>query len=101
MSVQPDPIDPQATLAGSPAAPADTPPAVRVKVVQNGPLQVKGPVELVDHDGNRYDIGGRRTVFLCRCGGSTTKPFCDGTYSRIGFAAAERAVADADAETPR
>jgi CDGSH-type Zn-finger protein len=72
---------------------------VRVKVVQNGPLQVRGPVELIDHDGNRYDLGARTSVVLCRCGGSTTKPFCDGTHSRIGFAAAERAVAEADNST--
>lgn len=67
-------------------------PPVKIKPVQNGPLQVKGPIELVDHDGTRYDLDGKRTVFLCRCGGSTTKPFCDGTHSKIGFEAAERAV---------
>lgn len=99
MSAQPDPIDRQATPASDPTPATGAPPAVRVKVVQNGPLQIKGAIELVDHDGNTYDTGGRKTVFLCRCGGSTTKPFCDGTHSRVGFAAAERAVTDADAST--
>ncbi|MDQ6933640.1 MAG: CDGSH iron-sulfur domain-containing protein, partial [Candidatus Eremiobacteraeota bacterium] len=39
---------------------------------------------------------GRQNVALCRCGGSTTKPFCDGTHSRLGFQAAERAVAQSE-----
>lgn len=69
---------------------------VKIKTIRNGPLQVKGPVEIVDHDGNAYDIADKRTVFLCRCGGSTTKPFCDGTHSKLGFDAAERAVAAAE-----
>lgn len=86
---------------GTSPTPADgnaTPPdaAVEAKVIQNGPLQMKGPIRLLDHDGNAYDIGARRSVLLCRCGGSTTKPFCDGTHSRIGFAAAERAVEKSD-----
>lgn len=71
-------------------------PPVTVKMIENGPYQVKGPVKLVDHDGNVYDVASKRTVLLCRCGGSTTKPFCDGTHSQVGFDAAERAVDEAD-----
>ena len=71
---------------------------VKITVTENGPLSVKGPFTLVDADGNAYDIAGRKRVALCRCGGSMTKPFCDGTHSRIGFDAAERAVARADAD---
>jgi CDGSH-type Zn-finger protein len=66
---------------------------VVVKVRENGPYKVTGPVRIVDVDGNEYDLAAKgETVALCRCGGSTTKPFCDGTHSRIGFEAAERAV---------
>jgi CDGSH-type Zn-finger protein len=65
---------------------------------ENGPYIVRGPVTLVDVDGNEYDVSERKTIALCRCGGSTTKPFCDGTHSKIGFEAAERAVAAADSQ---
>lgn len=70
---------------------ADQPRPVTIKTVDNGPLQVKGPVQLIDHDGTSYDVG--RTVFLCRCGGSSNKPFCDGTHARNGFVACQRASA--------
>nr|MEA2799670.1 hypothetical protein [Phenylobacterium sp.] len=38
------------------------------------------------------DVSGEKAIFLCRCGGSVTKPFCDGTHTTIGFQAAEAAV---------
>ena len=67
---------------------------VTIKVRENGPYRVDGDeqdVRLVDWNGREYAIT-RRPVALCRCGGSATKPFCDGTHSRIGFRAAEAAV---------
>jgi CDGSH-type Zn-finger protein len=65
---------------------------VTIKVRQNGPYRVEGDdVTLVDWDGNPYPIT-KRPIALCRCGASTTKPFCDGTHSKIGFQAAETAV---------
>ena len=70
---------------------------VKITVRSNGPYRVEGPITLVDADGNEFDISARGgTVALCRCGGSTNKPFCDGTHTRIGFAAAERAVREAE-----
>ncbi len=70
---------------------------VEIKVRENGPLRVQGPIRLMDADGTEYDLAERGEVIaLCRCGGSTTKPFCDGTHSKAGFEAAERAVAQVD-----
>ena len=75
---------------------------VVIKARENGPYKVTGPVTVVDVDGNEYDLSGKgEAVALCRCGGSKTKPFCDGTHSRIGFQAAERAVAQSDSAGAR
>jgi len=65
---------------------------VEIVVRRNGSYLVKGPVRLVDADGNEFDLGGKTAFSLCRCGASTRKPFCDGTHTKIGFAAAECAV---------
>jgi CDGSH-type Zn-finger protein len=63
-----------------------------IKLRPNGPYLVEGDdVTLLDWNGNPYAIP-KRPFKLCRCGGSTQKPFCDGTHSRIGFSAAEAAV---------
>jgi CDGSH-type Zn-finger protein len=63
----------------------------KITVLDNGPYLVKGPVLLLDAEGNEFRAE-RATVALCRCGGSMTKPFCDGTHTKAGFRAAERAV---------
>jgi CDGSH-type Zn-finger protein len=74
-------------------------PAVKITVRKNGPYRVEAPegsVELVDGDGNPFDLTGKTAFSLCRCGGSVSKPFCDGTHSKIGFQGAELAVKKAD-----
>ena len=66
---------------------------VTIKVRPNGPYLVTGPIEISDADGTPVAIPeGKTTVALCRCGASVTKPFCDGTHSKIGFDAAAAAV---------
>jgi len=64
---------------------------IKITALDNGPYLVKGPMKLLDAGGNEFRAG-RATVALYRCGGSTTKPFCDGTHSKIGFQGAMAAV---------
>jgi CDGSH-type Zn-finger protein len=71
---------------------------VKITARPNGPYVVEGEIELRDPTGAHVHTGGRSTIALCRCGGSTTKPFCDGTHSKLGFKAAEAAVAQAQAK---
>jgi CDGSH-type Zn-finger protein len=66
---------------------------VVIRCSPNGPYLVKGPLTVVDPAGGEHPIADGKTAALCRCGGSTTKPFCDGTHSQIGFQAADAAVA--------
>ena len=63
---------------------------VTITIKEQGPFLVKGPIKLVGPEGQEIPLEGR-TAALCRCGGSAAKPFCDGTHSKIGFDAAERA----------
>ena len=52
----------------------------KLTVLSNGSLKVQGDFEIVDKEGNIYDLGGRDQVSLCRCGLSQNKPFCDGAH---------------------
>ena len=54
-----------------------------IEAKANGPLMVKGDLEVVKADGNT-EMRTKMTAF-CRCGASTNKPFCDGSHSKIGF----------------
>ena len=53
---------------------------------RDGPLLVRGPLRMVDQDGNEIRVN-TRTVALCRCGRSRRKPFCDGTHKVAGWRA--------------
>ncbi|MCX6020403.1 MAG: CDGSH iron-sulfur domain-containing protein [Chloroflexi bacterium] len=57
---------------------------IQVKPLPNGPYLVSGPFELLDANGQPVKLD-RETVALCRCGGSSNKPFCDGTHRTNGF----------------
>jgi CDGSH-type Zn-finger protein len=62
---------------------------VEIKVRDNGPYKVTGPVTIVDAEGDRFAVPDG-PVALCRCGRSQTKPFCDASH-KAGFDACERA----------
>ena len=67
----------------------------KITALDNGPYLVRGPIIITDAEGNQF-YTDRETIALCRCGGSQTKPFCDGTHSKVGFEAANRAVQEAE-----
>lgn len=66
----------------------------------NGPYLVEGPVRILNADGTAYDLSEQTAIFLCRCGGSGTKPFCDGTLLTPHFEAAHRVRHSAGASEP-
>jgi CDGSH-type Zn-finger protein/uncharacterized Fe-S cluster protein YjdI len=49
----------------------------------NGPLKVRGNMEIISGTGRV--VARMESARLCRCGGSSNKPFCDGSHARIGF----------------
>ena len=55
---------------------------VTITARPNGPLRCEGPLVVEDLGGQRFIAG---LTFLCRCGGSGAKPFCDGSHKRNGF----------------
>ncbi|MFZ5892660.1 MAG: ferritin-like domain-containing protein [Myxococcota bacterium] len=56
---------------------------LRIEPELDGPLQVRGNLEITSGTGRV--VARIQQARLCRCGGSSNKPFCDGTHARIGF----------------
>lgn len=55
----------------------------KIQVFDSGPLMVEGPCAIIDKEGNETIKEGK--IFLCRCGGSSNKPYCDGTHKKVEF----------------
>ena len=72
---------------------------VKITVRPNGSLRVEGPINLVDAEGNAWDLAGKPAISLCRCGASAKKPFCDGAHAKIGFQSVETPVAEAQQQS--
>jgi CDGSH-type Zn-finger protein/uncharacterized Fe-S cluster protein YjdI len=78
------------TASGEPAT-LDTPVLtarngpVQVEPQPNGPLRIRGNIEICSGTGRTVKRSGGEA--LCRCGQSANKPFCDGTHKRVGFVA--------------
>lgn len=53
-----------------------------IVIIKNGPLQIKGSLSIKHKDGKQE---AQKEVYLCRCGQSENKPFCDGTHKKCGF----------------
>jgi len=58
-------------------------PTVEVTAIPNGPLKLTGSLQIVSGAGARVERCSE--AYLCRCGASSRKPYCDGTHKKIGF----------------
>ena len=66
---------------------------MKITVNKNGSLRVEGEFTIHDAEGNIFDLAGRTSISLCRCGHSGNKPFCDGTHRQIVFQSEVKAFA--------
>jgi CDGSH iron-sulfur domain-containing protein 3 len=66
--------------------------SVEIRVRDDGPYKVTGPVRLVDPEGNEIAFDRERPLVLCRCGRSRAKPFCDKAHRETGFSSCVRAA---------
>lgn len=55
---------------------------VEFRVIPNGPLHAIGKFSIINTDGKKEDI--EEETWLCRCGASKNKPFCDGSHKSYG-----------------
>ncbi len=58
--------------------------SVTLKLIANGPIVVTGECEMTDAEG-KVLVPKANPFYLCRCGASANKPFCDGQHKKIEF----------------
>jgi len=58
---------------------------VTIEMRKNGPFIVKGDAKFFDAEGKEVAKPAGAAVALCRCGHSSTKPFCDGSHKKSDF----------------
>jgi CDGSH-type Zn-finger protein len=63
-------------------------PGVTIRALKNGPYEVRGAVVIEDYEGATFPADGD-PVYLCRCGQSANRPFCDSTHKKVAFQAPE------------
>ena len=68
----------------------------KITVTNGGPYMVEEAIPIFDHDGNPIESTG--VYYMCRCGGSSNKPFCDGTHNKNNFNGQEFASKDTAAD---
>jgi uncharacterized Fe-S cluster protein YjdI len=57
--------------------------ATTLELLPNGPIKVSGQFCVLDPEGQ--EKAKNKDTYLCRCGASKNKPFCDGTHGTINF----------------
>ena len=57
----------------------------KITAIKNASYKVDGPVTVEDASGQVKAVAESESVWLCRCGASKTKPFCDGSHKVVGF----------------
>jgi CDGSH-type Zn-finger protein len=68
---------------------------IKILFTPDGSIAVGGDLselKLTDSTGRPIDVSGETKIWLCRCGASKTKPWCDGSHETIGFKASEPAA---------
>lgn len=57
----------------------------KITIKNNGSIRIEGEFTICDETGSPFDLSGRTTIGLCRCGHSENKPFCDGSHRKNNF----------------